>query len=260
MLKVEYFLKSRFLTKPVNVLLVGAGGTGSNVLMMLAQLHHTMISLGHPYGLNVSVMDGDTVSATNVGRQAFFPSDVGLYKAEVLVNRVNLAFGLHWSAQAEYLEEEYSANMDIIIGCVDTRKARKIISEPSYAHTVLWLDFGNLKNSGQAIIGEICFDQKEKKLPNVADLFPEIVDFAADQDDSEPSCSLAESLARQSLFINRAVAIHGMQMLSDLFRNGKITYHGVFVNLQSGCTVPLAVDPKTWARYGYLTAEIANCQ
>lgn len=52
-----------------------------------------MIALGHPGGLEVTVIDSDQVSEANVGWQMFYPSDVGLSKATVLVNRINMAMG-----------------------------------------------------------------------------------------------------------------------------------------------------------------------
>jgi len=42
-----------------------------------------------------------------------------------------------------------------------------------------------------------------------------------------------------------------MAMLWELLREQKITHHGIFLNLQTGRTVPLAVDPKAWMRFGY---------
>ena len=70
-------IESRLLTRAVKVVLVGAGGTGSHVLRRLANMHLAMVELGHPEGLDVLVVDPDTVSKTNVGRQNFWPSDVG---------------------------------------------------------------------------------------------------------------------------------------------------------------------------------------
>jgi len=66
-----------------------------------------------------------------------------------------------------------------------------------------------------------------------------------------PSCSLAEALTRQSLFINRTLVAHGMAMLWELLHAGSIDHHGVFVNLKTGRTNPLPVDPKAWERFGY---------
>ena len=83
--------------RPVDVLVVGAGGTGSQVVTALAQMHHALTSLDHP-GLQVTVLDDDTVSLSNIGRQWFFKADLGQSKAEVLVNRCNLTLGTSWKA------------------------------------------------------------------------------------------------------------------------------------------------------------------
>ena len=42
------------------------------------------------------------------------------------------------------------------------------------------------------------------RLPTVAELFPEIIDTRG-REDNAPSCSLAEALERQELFVNQAV-------------------------------------------------------
>lgn len=40
------------------------------------------------------------VEPFNVCRQPFYPTAVGQYKARVLVNRINLCYGVDWSARA----------------------------------------------------------------------------------------------------------------------------------------------------------------
>jgi PRTRC genetic system ThiF family protein len=118
-----------------------------------------------------------------------------------------------------------------------------------------WLDFGNRAADGQAILGQVSKDARKQvhpeKLPHVAELFPEIIDEAGDEADDAPSCSLVEALERQDLFVNRTVVDHGMNLLWQLFRYGKISHHGVFVNVASHRVTPLPVDPQAWARYGY---------
>jgi PRTRC genetic system ThiF family protein len=84
--------------QPIRVLIVGAGGNGSAVLLGLPYLHQAMKVWGHAGGIHVMLADGDLVSKTNCIRQPFASADVGLNKAVVLINRVNLFWGLRWQA------------------------------------------------------------------------------------------------------------------------------------------------------------------
>ena len=178
----------------------------------------------------------------------FFASDIGLNKAEVLVNRINMAMGVNWKAIPERFEGSSTQFIDMIIGCVDNRASRKTIAELDSYQSLYWLDMGNGQNGGQIILGQV---GRRKQLPHVGDLFPETIDPALDLIDDTPTCSLAEALEKQSLFVNRAMALYGLNLLSELFRYGKIDYHGVFVNLKTARTSPLKVDPEIWARMGY---------
>lgn len=257
-------IDNKLLTGPIEVTLVGSGGTGSHVLRRLAIIHKTMLTLGHPYGLNVTVYDPDTVSEANVGRQAFYPTDVGLHKATILVHRCNMMLQTKWVA----IPEKFSAGTNrykcnLIIGCVDNRKARNDILKASKQYysfsSTYWLDFGNREQDGQVILGQVMSEAGEKKikkqdglrLPHAGDLFPELLDALLDDDDETPSCSLAEALEKQSLFINDTVANAGMNMLWELLRYGQISYHGVFINTKTGRANPLPIDPEAWKRFGY---------
>lgn len=78
-----------------------------------------------------------------------------------------------------------------------------------------------------------------------------------DATDDQPSCSLVEALEKQSLFINRAMALHGLNLLWKLFRTARLEAHGVFVNLATDRTSPLLIGPDTWGRFGYQVKEAA---
>jgi sulfur-carrier protein adenylyltransferase/sulfurtransferase len=245
----------------VGVVVVGAGGTGSQVITALAQMHHALVALGHA-GLDVTVVDDDIVSEANVGRQWFFPADVGRYKAAVLVQRVNLTLGTTWSADSSKLTASCKLRAPLVIGCVDTRIARFNIMramEEGRGGRSYYLDFGNRQYTGQVVLGEVSNARRTTnepdKLPHVGELFPEVMDAAIVDPDEGPSCSLADALRKQSLFINRALVAHGMAMLWELLHMGQIDYHGVFVNLKTGKTASLPVDPAVWKRYGYTTAK-----
>lgn len=256
-------LHGELLHRTVEVLVVGCGGNGSAIAAGLPYLHSGMLAQGHPYGLHVTLIDGDTISPFNSVRQPFARSEIGLHKAIVLVNRINLFWGLDWTAvpralTADTLRPAYGVyshrylQPDIVIGCVDTRAARAVIAQcvsgPSMVSYLV--DLGNHRTGGQFVLGEPLNDRNKRarlRLRTAYELHPELIDPALD-DDTEPSCSALEALQRQELFTNQALAQHALALLARLFRYGKITCHGAFVDVAGARSVPLPVDPKLWRR------------
>ena len=243
--------------QPLRVLIVGAGGNGSAVLLGLPYLHQAMKVWGHTGGLHVMLADGDLVSETNCVRQPFASADVGLNKAVVLINRVNLFWGLQWQAHPEHFHKNslrtHSAVPHLIVGCVDTRAARQaILSAVTRANdsTVYWLDLGNNASSGQYVLGQplnAANRRSAARLRTVAELYPEIADAEAGEDPL-PSCSAAEALERQEPFINQVLATSALAMLARLLHYGSLTHHGAFYNASTGRTSVLGVDPDLWKK------------
>ena len=64
--------------QPLRVLIVGAGGNGSAVLLGLPYLHQAMKVWGHAGGIHVMLVDGDQVTETNCVRQPFAAADTKL--------------------------------------------------------------------------------------------------------------------------------------------------------------------------------------
>ena len=235
------------------VVVVGAGGNGCEMINGLARMHVAMRALGHPGGLAVKVYDHDQVSEANIGRQLYAASDIAQNKAVVAVNRVNCFFGLDWEAVPERFPEDkadspymsphclprLASHVHILISCVDTAAGRRDIAKfatTRHLAPVYWLDMGNGKDCGQVILGHAA----EPKLPSVVEMFPELLDEAFVEDDT-PSCSLAEALTHQDLFINRAVATFAHDLLWRLFKDAGLCHHGAFINLESGHVNPLRV-------------------
>ena len=195
------------LERQVRVLVVGCGGTGSAVVAGLPYLHQSLVAHGHPGGLHVTVVDGDTISPANCVRQPFARSEIGLNKSIVLVNRLNLFWGLKWEAvpahlrSGTFISRSYSGDdlrAHIVIGCVDTRAARAVIRDAvgKWSTVSYLVDLGNSTDSGQFVLGEPLNDRNRRsrlRLRTAAELFPEIVDPTLDND-GEPSCSAAAAL------------------------------------------------------------------
>lgn len=242
-------IRPRLLEDQVHVTVVGCGATGSAIVAGLPYLHQSLLAFGHPGGLQVTVIDGDTVSPANCVRQPFSESDIGLSKAVVLVTRVNTFWGLNWDGVPDYVKpyDPFVGSQHIVIGCVDTRAARRAIQSAIGESAVLyWLDLGNNESDGQLVIGEPLsgFNRDTRgRLPTIADLYPELVDPTLD-DDALPSCSAAEALTRQAPFINQVLANHALSLLAQFFRTGQLTHHGMFIDPRAGQARPIPVPDR----------------
>ncbi|WP_244121979.1 PRTRC system ThiF family protein [Burkholderia gladioli] len=230
-----------------HVVLIGCGGTGSQMLTGLARLNHALVELGHQ-GLHVTAFDADTISGANVGRQMFSPADVGLHKSVVLTHRVNAFFGLDWCGRPIHAgpDQLIRGAPDLAIMCVDSAAARAKLEPALRAADCYVMDLGNRASDAQVIFGA-----HERVTGNVGardsvplrwpyDVLPELIDTTTPEDDT-PSCSLAEALEKQELFINQAVVTQGLAILWEFFRHARLTYCGAFINLKTGNVRPINV-------------------
>ena len=254
-MKYKHFVHPYILdpAHPLTVALIGAGGTGSQVLTSLGRMNYALRELGHR-GLHVKVYDADVVTPANCGRQLFSPVEVGRNKAEVLVTKLNMFFGTSWESVPE-MYNEWSEHTNIVISCVDTIESRLAIKknierpEGAYGHDMLinyyWMDFGNTQTTGQVILGTMRDLSTGKKKSNVGKLRC-VTDFfdlsKVSEKSSGPSCSLAEALSKQDLFINSTLAQIGMAIIWKMFTKGVLDIHGAFLNLDTMKVNPIKID------------------
>jgi PRTRC genetic system ThiF family protein len=260
---------------PVTINVIGCGGTGSQVLASLARMHSALIALGHP-GFFVRAIDPDKVSPANMGRQLFSSSDIDSFKCMVLIGRINRFFGTDWEGIPELYDTNSQHMANITISCVDSGPARKEIKnrllaaitpikidrderrtsvrwvqnrprlEP-YEQPYYWMDYGNMMDRGQVVIGSIRdIKQPEKSehdcrsaLQTIDKIHPDI--FNKGKGDQGPSCSLAEALHKQDLFINTNLANMGLGILWKMFRELHIEYNGLYVNLKNLSVNPIKI-------------------
>jgi PRTRC genetic system ThiF family protein len=249
-----HIVDPELLRRPVRVLVVGCGGTGCAMVGGLPYLHQAMIVAGHPGGLEVTIIDGDLISETNCVRQPFCLSEIGLAKAVVMVSRLNLFWGLSWIAVPEHLSERSDIfNFDIVIGCVDTRAARRLIHAKVQgwrSRVAYWLDLGNSADTGQFVLGQPLNGRNRRsaeRLRVAPELFPEIAEASLDRTDG-PSCGALEALERQEPFVNQVLAQHALALLTRLFRYGRIEHHGALVNVRENRVQPIVVNAILWRK------------
>lgn len=237
-----------------SIVVVGCGGTGSNVLSQLAKINYTRRALGKT-GLSVVAYDCDEVSPFNVGRQSFSKYDIGENKAKTLISRINKFYGTQWvSIDCRY--EELPVKSNILISCVDSLSARKKIfnlngissdrdRHQEEQHFVI--DCGNEKNFGQVLLWD-----RTRALKDFFEYY-DIKEFEEESD--TPSCSMEEAISKQSMFINSVIANMTGILVEELLENEKIYYQGIAVNLE---TITMKKLPIQWTEYGkntYLKKE-----
>ena len=194
-----------------------------------------------------------------MGRQLFTTEEIGLKKSVALINRNNRFFGTNWKA----IPEKITAKSDpaiirgnIIISCVDSANTRFMIAKIlkgmkeksiSRDHPFYWMDFGNSQDTGQVILSTIGnvkqpSSVKYKTVPNlpfVTDEFKTLLKSVKKYD--SPSCSIADALAKQDLFINTSLCALGSSLLWSMFREGILTTRGFFLNLKEFRTQPISI-------------------
>lgn len=243
-------LRLGFLTRePLRVAVVGVGGSGSEIVSGLVNLHLALEAFGYG-GLDVWAFDPDTVSIANIVRQRYTMADLGRPKAETLIHRVNMACGFGWhGVNVRFAGEVARGSWDLVISAVDTRSARCALHKAAFSAGFrawkFWLDIGNTETTGQAILGT---PRNAKRplahaLPCATEVHPELMDLSIPEDD-RPSCSAIEALSRQDLFVSKRVALAGLDLLWELFHEKRLRHHGVYFDLRRRSEAPLPVPEK----------------
>jgi PRTRC genetic system ThiF family protein len=235
-----------------SIMVVGLGGTGSQVGRSLARLLYDMKSRGlHIPSLHF--VDPDRVEAKNVGRQMFTPADVGRYKAEVLANRFSLALGLPIRfSNVAFHGAQYRT---LVIGCVDNHEARKAIHDKLSIMNLPWIDCGNHFASGQVILGTTARaesvqpkDGKFFNLPYAPLVFPQLLEPEPPRA-VELSCADLVAQGDQHLFINDMIATVAMQYVYKLLLRQPITSFMTFVDLDTVTVKSVTLSPSDLGAY-----------
>ena len=230
------------------IVLVGCGGTGSQLARAVARMVYSMASAGQSVP-KVCFVDPDVVEERNVGRQLFTHAEAiaGVPKAEALARRFNYSLGLAIEWFNEPFDPKKHVNRysgTVLLGAVDNHLARQALSQ---AENAIWIDCGNHQNAGQVVIGstsnrermlhhlkQIEADstrQTIRMLPNVALLYPELLQ--PDTDTSEPeadlSCAELAQQGEQGVLVNGFIASIAAEYLRKLLHREPVTtYQTVF--------------------------------
>lgn len=232
-------------SRPVKVVMLGAGGTGAHIA---PHLYRLLYALERP--VKFIICDGDKVEPKNLVRQNFTQADLGENKARVIAERYSEAFGLETSyvpsfiESAERLEElvkpeviytgryvhngeggllvrETVPELVILIGAVDNNRSRKLCHEVFLqARDLIYIDSGNGEYTGQIVCGVRRAGKTFYK--SVGMLYPEVND-PEDLFPTEVSCAEASVSAPQTIVANLMAATAVVTMIYNILVMGDNT-------------------------------------
>lgn len=208
------------LDRPVQIVIIGAGGTGGYVIPHLYRIAYAST---HP--CRIILADGDVVEDKNLIRQSFSPLDVGENKAAVMAERYADVFGIETEYVPDFIEDvdqllsllefpeppTYSSSprpISILIGAVDNNRSRIMCNTAfELMDDIIYIDSGNEVSGGQVVCG-MKTNGKVVSKP-VASVYPDILQgdgkFPSELSCAERSVSAPQSIAA-NLFASTAVA------------------------------------------------------
>ena len=208
------------------IIVVGCGGTGSNLIALLSQY-----AISERKIKNIILVDGDKVEEKNFRNQKFTIKDVGEYKARVLSNRysklgIDISYVDKYITSSEELIDLIGScrNDVVLVGAVDNNTARKHMHEAIYDKRVpslVYIDTGN--GDGDNRVGQTVLGGKQDNkvvFPPVGDIYPQILDPEVKKE-NEFSCSQIQEHP-QNFVVNVMSATVVFTMINNLISLGKI--------------------------------------
>ncbi len=227
-------VNNMFKNHNFHILIIGTGGTGGNLATRLSQF---LVDIPKERYV-ITLIDGDHVEASNLKRQPFLSSDLGMNKAEALARILSEAYDLNIRYVDRYIssvedienyilssKELYDFNryndtpVVVICGCVDNMHARKVMHEYfEKTETCVYIDSGNEFSYGEVVFGA----KKKGKIisPDKTFYFPDMFEEADLTPRAEESCEVLNNSSPQHLVTNVMAANVMMTGLSDLLTEG----------------------------------------
>lgn len=138
--------------KPINaspkILIVGAGGIGCEIVKSLAIAGY----------INMTILDFDTVSLSNLSRQFFYSEkDIGIEKAKALVSNAKLLYpnlnivGLFMNVLGPDFSLPFVENFDFVFCAVDNIAARRKVNQMCVLTQTMMIDCASSGKFAQSV-------------------------------------------------------------------------------------------------------------
>ena len=217
------------LDRPVKIVIIGAGGTGGNIIP-----HLYRIAFSSDRHCKIVICDGDIVERKNLIRQNFAACDIGENKAQVMAERYSEVFGIETEYIPRYIESEeelygllsvkgtYGSPkpIGILIGAVDNNRSRVMCNNVfNKLDDIIYIDSGNGEFTGQVVCG-VKMGGKVLSKP-VAKVYPDIL-TDTEKFPSELSCAERSVSAPQTIAANVFASTAVASMLYYLLIEGNL--------------------------------------
>lgn len=179
----------------MKVVVIGAGGIGSNVVEPAARI---MCGAKSP---TLVVVDGDVLEEKNLDRQAYGNKDIGRKKAECLAARMSEKFregAINFAFMDDYISDTNIAEVieeeDIVLLCVDNHKTRRLVSKHCQKlKTITLISAGNnveINGKEHSNLGNVqmFLRRKGKSLNDPIEAFHPEIENPSDRHPNDVSC------------------------------------------------------------------------
>lgn len=128
-----------------NIAVIGCGGNGLLASLLLSSMKYDL----------VRIIDGDTISSTDLGRQSLYSADdIGKNKAEVAFNKIKILNGnKNMEFKNEYLDsynvETLLYKINIVLDATDSFKTRELINQYCVREGIPWVMTSSYGHMGQ---------------------------------------------------------------------------------------------------------------
>jgi hypothetical protein len=188
------------------------------------------------------------VEEHNLGRQNFYPEDLGRFKSQALAER--LARKHHRAIAYSVTNlERLPFECTLVVGCVDNGPARNAIAT-MMNRSRWWIDAGNGHEFGQVLIGNTTWEGLAHAfegecchaLPLPTLVRPELLVQAP-----HPSCAEAQAQGEQGPTINQFMAALVVEVVRRILED-RLFWWQIYLDLEAGSLRTVAPTPEAVAR------------
>lgn len=230
-------LPAAWRTQSPLILVAGVGRTGWAFTHRLAAMLADRCE-GLQCRPTLRLFDGDVVEAGELARWGLPGEMLGENKARLCAARVTERFGLPCEAVAQPASplNLSGEGAGLLVTCIDRIDVRVEIAKTRRRIAPFWMDVGCEGARAQVVLGHL--RREDKWIPNVFDLYPEMVEIPEDGE-------------KLSHLVAEHAATAAASLLEAWFSDGRLDYHGVMIETQPPRWVSLGLDPTTWLAFGW---------